>query len=526
MYTAKDYNIIWILIDSVRNYYTDEDDRGKLAIMDTFAKEAIEFQTAICSAPSTIMSVTAMMTGIPSMYHSRTYSDYYFKPEEFSSLPLLLEKEGYDSYGMIYYPDGRKLLQPVFGNIAKQYWTKNAKSSSWWNNQTCLEVSKNILNNIYDKKKFFLYTHFNCRYDPDTSSYIEAFIDDIKSKGLFENSIIIMNSDHGYPDPSRNISFEDKVKLGHDLILTDDNILTPLLIHHPDYPAQSIKDPVSSLDIMPTVLDLIGKLDRYDVKNYPLSGKSILPVINREEQLEDRIVRTDNRYIYQDSRVTSLRNSKHKLIKFFDQDELCFYDVEKDENESINLISNKKVEKDLNAFLGVLNDQEENLSKFHEDYIKGKLSKYKINKNAKVMFIGESNYTFNRTVINIFEAIGIKNLHYKFIKESKIPAFKSFVKTFSKVKISFDPINEVDYCFVILKDYNPRRNYVLRLFSQEVKAKSIEFVDYNFDIKPKPKHWVFFSIIKVIKMSPKMFHNPKLFFYRIYESYKKAMNLN
>ena len=38
------YNVVWTMVDSVRRYRTEGDDRSRLKFMDDFAEEAVEFQ--------------------------------------------------------------------------------------------------------------------------------------------------------------------------------------------------------------------------------------------------------------------------------------------------------------------------------------------------------------------------------------------------------------------------------------------------------------------------------------------------
>ena len=90
-------NVIWFLVDSVRNYHCDIDDRGKLDIMDKFARESVEFIKVVVSAPSTIMSETAMMTGMSSYYISRNYDDFKYDESAFTSLVEMLRQHGYQS---------------------------------------------------------------------------------------------------------------------------------------------------------------------------------------------------------------------------------------------------------------------------------------------------------------------------------------------------------------------------------------------------------------------------------------------
>ena len=113
---TKPQNIIWILCDSVRIYHTDSDERGRLDAMDKFATDAIDFRTAITAAPSTIMSVSSMVTGIASPYLSRDYDSFKNQQDSLLSFPKLLRQRGYATYALMYWPDGREFLSP-FLNI-------------------------------------------------------------------------------------------------------------------------------------------------------------------------------------------------------------------------------------------------------------------------------------------------------------------------------------------------------------------------------------------------------------------------
>ena len=83
-------NVVWILVDSIRTYPTDQDLRGKLPVMDQFGKESIEFANCVTTAPSTIMSITAMMTGLPAYFLARNYDDFRFDNRLYTSLTSAL----------------------------------------------------------------------------------------------------------------------------------------------------------------------------------------------------------------------------------------------------------------------------------------------------------------------------------------------------------------------------------------------------------------------------------------------------
>ena len=72
---SKKLNIIWILIDSARNFQTNIDDRGLPKSVLDFSKDSIYFKNVVTSAPSTIMSVSSIMTAKPSFLLSRSYDN-------------------------------------------------------------------------------------------------------------------------------------------------------------------------------------------------------------------------------------------------------------------------------------------------------------------------------------------------------------------------------------------------------------------------------------------------------------------
>ena len=80
-------------IDSVRRYYS-EDDRSRLKIMDKFKSNAIEFTDVVTSAPSTVMSISAMMTGCHSYILGTNYNDFRFNRKEFPSLLQFSKAKG------------------------------------------------------------------------------------------------------------------------------------------------------------------------------------------------------------------------------------------------------------------------------------------------------------------------------------------------------------------------------------------------------------------------------------------------
>lgn len=95
---------------------------------------------------------------------------------------------------------------------------------------------------------------------------VGALIDLLKSSGEYDNSIVVFLSDHGISMPYA------KLNCYHT------SLHVPLIIRYPELVKAATKDAkhlVSSVDLAPTLLDMIG----FEVPEY-MSGRSFLPLLN------------------------------------------------------------------------------------------------------------------------------------------------------------------------------------------------------------------------------------------------------
>ena len=121
---VKELNLIWILVDSVRNYETDGDYRGKLPAMVQFARESVEFTNVATSAPSTVMAISSMMTGVPAHLLARNYDDFKYDNRVFKSLNSILKENGYKSYSAIFFKEGREKFRNFMDLTPRKFWPK------------------------------------------------------------------------------------------------------------------------------------------------------------------------------------------------------------------------------------------------------------------------------------------------------------------------------------------------------------------------------------------------------------------
>lgn len=82
---------------------------------------------------------------------------------------------------------------------------------------------------------------------------VGRLIDALQSRGLWERTIVVFVSDHG-----EGLGEDPRLPENHGRVLYNELIHVPLAIRLPGQPGRRIDDPVSVLDITPTILQLIG----------------------------------------------------------------------------------------------------------------------------------------------------------------------------------------------------------------------------------------------------------------------------
>lgn len=487
-------NVIWIIVDSVRNYHTNADDRGRIDIMDELAKKGVEFSTAVTSAPSTVMSTSAMMTSVPAIYQSLIYEGFNSKTRSLNTLQSILSENGYNVKNTIFFPEGRSYLAPMIGDICDKHST-HLNPDEFWSNDNINEILEGLLEEGLEDP-FFLYLNYNCRHDPETSQKVEHGLSMLKEKGMLDNTIIIINSDHGYPDPSRNISYTEMRNLGHDLVMTDDNILVPLIFVAPNATSKVIKEPVSLLDVSPTILDIIG-LNDGELKNDHEKGKSLKSLIYNDNLPQNQIQRVDNRYIAQQRRLSALRDNTYKYIYDVDNNEEFFYDIINDPLELTNLINNESNLDVIKKFRDRFNQDEQIIWDHHASFVKNRLIEY-TNKDTKdIALVQINNNKILKLCLSASSQLGI-----------------NMVNVVDNLSLTKDGLENVfDYCIVILEGKNPRIHSLQYNLSKKVKTNEILIFNENFTIVPIPKNWIAISAKRFLfKVLPSLFSSPKIFF--------------
>ncbi|MBY0278866.1 sulfatase-like hydrolase/transferase [Candidatus Binatia bacterium] len=296
---ATPRNLILISIDTLRadhlGVYGYERDTSPA--LDAFARRSVRFERAISQGESTLPGHGAMLT-------SRYYGSYgstkipVGPPPEVDTLAEILKGHGFATWGFV---DGGFLRRAYgFDQGFEHYEDQRIKIKA-----NLEKVEPWLDAHAATADRFFLFVHcydvhtpYNAP-DPYGSSFVDrdyrgtfrpnaanfdaverqelafgpedlryaiarydggirhvdhwigSFLERLERRGLLETSLVVITSDHGE-------EFLEHGGFQHKKIFHYPNLHVPLIIHAPGRDARTVEDPVELIDLVPTVLDLLG----------------------------------------------------------------------------------------------------------------------------------------------------------------------------------------------------------------------------------------------------------------------------
>ncbi len=156
----------------------------------------------------------------------------------------------------------------------------------------------------------------------------------LKEKGIYDNTVIVLAGDHGE-------SLGEHGEKTHGFFIYNATMHVPLIIRVPGSPGgRTVADPVSLVDLMPTMLGAVGVEVPAEVQ-----GKSLLARVRGDEaQAADR-----ERSVYGETFLprihfnwSELRGAENTKYHFIDAPKPELYDLAKDPGETHNLLGEKK----------------------------------------------------------------------------------------------------------------------------------------------------------------------------------------
>ena len=351
-------NLILICIDGGRV------DRAKnSSIIQNFRKEnSIFFSQSITYAPYTNSALHALIsgaygnrTGCNSYWHSREFNhnkfktivDYLHENNYYTcaDVPtnLIMPKQNYDEY---YVSDESNidLKTHHYELLCKMKKLVDSKQKIFLHlhysgihegiRDTVLKFFTNYSKEFFENRK-----QNEERYDAlftDAEKYLEYIHEKLDELNLWENSIIIVFSDHGM---SLGEKFGERA---YGALCYESTINTFYSYFSSDLKQKEITSQVRSVDFMPTILEHLGI--ELDTNFEPLDGVSLFPLINDQNPKENFAYTEtgnplDSKIPPKKPNTKSIRTSEWKLIVNEYNDTKELYDLKNDPLEENNLIN-------------------------------------------------------------------------------------------------------------------------------------------------------------------------------------------
>ncbi len=150
--------------------------------------------------------------------------------------------------------------------------------------------------------------------------FLKNLFEQYKELGLYEDTVFVLYGDHGQ-------GFGEHGRFQHDNTIYEEGIKIPLLVHDPRRfeDGARITAPVSQLDILPTVADLLG----YEIEGGAYKGSSLLDLLP-----EDRTIMSS---CWSESGCLASIKGTEKYVYHFDDAPDEFFDLSEDPLEKRNL---------------------------------------------------------------------------------------------------------------------------------------------------------------------------------------------
>ena len=356
----QDLNVIVLTLDTTRwdrlGAYGDR--TAQTPNLDRLAAEGVLFEEAVTSAPLTLPAHSTLFTGLlPTRHGVRDNGGYVLDPKH-TTLASILKRAGWDTGAFIgaFVLDGKWGLNQGFDTYHDKFDVSKYKSVS-------LGDVARIGGEVVDQalpwleartdKQFFAWLHFydaHSPYDPPEPfksrfrrqpyageiAYVDAQVGRVlqwlDTKGLKDRTIVIAVGDHGE-------SLNEHREGTHGLFIYDATTRIPFIVRAPFDRMQGrrVRSTVRSEDLMPTVLDLVGRGSPEGVQ-----GRSLAPLLTGESQDLQLDAYTESLYAFNHygwSELKALRSGRFKYIATTKPE---LYDLERDPGELTNVYAERR----------------------------------------------------------------------------------------------------------------------------------------------------------------------------------------
>jgi arylsulfatase A-like enzyme/tetratricopeptide (TPR) repeat protein len=354
--TTAAHNVILITLDTLRSdrlscYGSNLVDTPNI---DAFAADGVRFTNASSTVPFTLPAHSSIMTGLYPPGHGVRENVGYVLDERFPTLAELLRDGGWATGGFVsafvldhkwgigrgfdHYFDNfdlREMETPNLGSVQRDGAETVAAAVSWLDERPV-------------DRPFFLWLHLYDPHEPYTPAepfksrypgrpydaevaYTDSLVGDFRravdERGLLDDALVIVTSDHGEGLGDHGEEF-------HGFFVYDSTIHVALILKLPasDCAGRVVDRTVSHVDLLPTILDVVGLPIPENAQ-----GTSLVPLIDGQDVAWNRPVYAESLYPLLHYGWAPLRALRSDHFKLIDVPRPELYDLTKDPGEEHNL---------------------------------------------------------------------------------------------------------------------------------------------------------------------------------------------
>jgi arylsulfatase A-like enzyme len=355
----KDLNVLLLTIDALRADHVGAYgySRSTTPRLDALARESVRFENGWAHAPSTRYSVPAILAGrYPSTI---AVGNAWWPPNVLPENRLMgeiLKRDGRRTAAILsyYYFDRRWGLDQGFDDYDVSLQTLHSMGGdpAATRGSSARQLADHDIAWLkqHQSERFFLWshyydTHFRFERHPDlpdsnfgsdelalydgeiryTDHQLGRVFSALKQLGLWDKTIIVVTSDHG--DGFGEHGIPPSQRHGYHLYRTETKV--PLLIRVPGITPRVVKTPVGHVDILPTILNALGRASTDEPQ---LLGQSLIALMLGEE-VPDRAVYQEVWYEGPTSRKALVTEDHHLVRNLVPDGTIELYDLKRDPAE-------------------------------------------------------------------------------------------------------------------------------------------------------------------------------------------------
>jgi choline-sulfatase len=356
----QDLNVLLITLDTTRadRIGAYGDTTAATPNLDRLASEGTLFEDATTAAPLTLPAHSTILTGLlPPRHGVRDNGGYVLDPRHVT-LAHVLKSAGWQTGAFVaaFVLDGKWGLNQGFDTYFDKFdLSKYRRISLSDVSRRGQEVVDNALPwlQAHQSQKFFAWLHF---YDPHTPydppepytsrfaehpyageiAYMDAqvgrVLDWLHAAGLDRRTIVVALGDHGE-------SLNEHGEGTHALFVYDATTRVPLIVRAPFTGMQGrrVKSPVRTVDVMPTLMDLVGGKAPAEVQ-----GRSLVSLLTGASSDLNLDAYSESLYARHHFGWSELRALKSGRFKFIQSTKPELYDLEHDPKELTNLYADRR----------------------------------------------------------------------------------------------------------------------------------------------------------------------------------------